>query len=107
MPFIFRENMKIHAKDKTDVWLNKRIWKHICEGHYEMRKCLPEIIETLKNPEAIYQSWNGTRFAYSFSERKGKFIMVLYHRNNRQGRIKTAYATSDPDSGLKGMMKVY
>ena len=107
MPFFLKENMKIRSKDKTDVWLNKKTWNHIIEGHKEMRKCLPDIINTLKNPEAIYMGFNDTRFAYTYSEKKGKFIMVLYHRKGGIGRVKTAYATSDPDSVIKGMMKVY
>ena len=107
MPWLLRQNIQIHAKDKTDIWLNRNKWKHICERHKEMRKCLPEIISTLKNPEAIYLGNNDTRFAYAYSEKRGKFIIVLYNRKNKRGHVKTAYMTSNPDSEMLGMMKVY
>jgi hypothetical protein len=107
MPLWLHRNIKIRAKDGADVWLNRNTWSnHICLNHPEMKACLGDISDTLQEPDAIYFG-NNTYFAYRWSERRGKFIMVLYTKNNRQGRVKTAYMTSDPESIVLGKIKVY
>ena len=72
-----------------------------------MRECLSDVVKTLESPEAIYLGSKKTHFAYRYAEKRGKFIMVLYHRGTRQGRVKTAYATSDPYSIVADKIKVY
>ena len=91
--------MKIYLR--KDTWFN-----HICAYHPELSNCLADVIKTISEPEAIYR--DGSAFiSYRFSEKRGKFIMVIYHTVGRVGRVKTAYTVIDPIPEIMECNRVY
>ena len=87
------------------VYLRRNTWfNHICAFHPELSNWLHDILLAIEQPEAIYD-YKGTCF--SFSERRGKFIMLVYRIVGRAGRIKTAYAVLNPYVEVQGLNKVW
>lgn len=89
------------------VYLRKITWfNHICANHPEIKNWLTDVLDTIEEPERIYED-RGTMFSFRFSERRGKFIMLVYHIVGKTGRIKTAYPVVDPYTQIKDMNKVW
>jgi len=100
--------LKAISKDGAEVWLNNNTWfNHICINHPELRNCLQEVLDTITEPIAIHKGQNNTYFAFRWSQKRGRFIFVLYHRKGKTGRVKTAYETPDPAPEVAGLIKVY
>jgi hypothetical protein len=89
------------------VYLRKNTWfNHICAYHPELNNCLDDVMNTISDPEAIYDD-DGAYVSYRYSEKRGKYIMVIYHIVGRVGRVKTAYAVNDPIPEIMECNKVY
>jgi hypothetical protein len=89
------------------VYLSKNTWfNHICANHPELRNCLDDILKAISEPEAIYLD-RGTHISYRYSERRGKFIMLVYHIVGRVGKVKTAYAVMNPWIEVEKSIKVW
>ena len=68
-------------------------WFHITEEHSEMAGYYFEVLETVEQPEAIYQGRTGECLAVREVE-KDKCIVVVYREvSNKDGFIITAFLT--------------
>jgi hypothetical protein len=83
------------AKSKNDVpvRLTEERWFHITEEHSEMAGYYFEVLETVEEPEAVYEGRAGECIAVREVE-KGKYIVVVYRELGRvDGFVITAFLT--------------
>ena len=83
------------ARSKNDVLirLTEERWVHITEEHSEMAGYYFEVLETVEEPEAIYEGKAGECIAISEIE-KGKHIVVIYRELSKEGGfVITAFLT--------------
>ena len=83
------------AKSKNDVpiRLTEERWFHITEEHSEMAGYYFEVLETVEEPEAVYEGRAGECIAAREVE-KGKYIVVVYRELGRvDGFVITAFLT--------------
>ena len=90
------------------VFLGRYKWfNHICASHPELRNLLGDVLATIERPEGIYRERN-TYFSFRYSERRGKFIMLVYKVSSSSvGKISTAYAVMNPWVELEGCRRVW
>jgi hypothetical protein len=91
------------------VYLGKYKWfDHICANHPELHDCLRDVVMAITEPEAIYLD-RGTHLSYRFSQKRGKFIWVVYHIVGRTGKVKTAYTSMTPwvEASDLGLNRLY
>lgn len=68
-------------------------WFHITEEHSEMAGYYFEILETIEEPEAVYQGKSGEYLAIKEVE-KGKYIVAIYKEVTKDdGFLITAFLT--------------
>lgn len=81
------------SKNNTSIRLTDERWQHITTGHPEVAGYYYEILDTIENPEIIYEGNNTAKIAVKkIQERNDKFVVVLYKEINiADGFIITAY----------------
>jgi hypothetical protein len=81
------------SKNKVPIRLTSERWQHITTGHPEIADYYYEILETIEDPEIIYEGSVGALIAIKeFSERFGKFVIVVYKEvSANDGFVITAY----------------
>ena len=81
------------SKNNVPIRLPKERWFHITEEHSEMAGYYFEVLETVEEPEAIYEGKTGECLAVREAER-GKYIVVVYREISKDdGFIITAFLT--------------
>jgi hypothetical protein len=81
------------SKNNVPIRLSKERWFHITEEHSEMAGYYFEVLETIEEPEAIYEGKAGECLAIREVER-GKYIVVVYREiSSDDGFIITAFLT--------------
>jgi hypothetical protein len=81
------------SKNGVPIRLTTERWFHITEEHSEMAGYYFEALETVENPEVIYQGKAGECIAVRVVE-KGKYIVVVYRELSRaDGFVITAFLT--------------
>ncbi|MBZ0202644.1 MAG: hypothetical protein IT281_02590 [Ignavibacteria bacterium] len=65
------------SKNNFKIRLTSERWLHITEGHSELAGYYFDILDTIENPEFIYEGSNGELLAVK-EINKGKFIIVIY-----------------------------
>jgi len=83
------------VKSKNDVLIRlpKERWFHITEEHSEMAGYYYEVLETIKDPEIIYEGKDEELIAIKTIE-EGKFIVVMYKEIDKEnGFVITAFLT--------------
>jgi hypothetical protein len=66
----------VKSKNKIPIRLTKERWFHITEEHSEMAGYYFEVLETVEEPEAIYEGKVEEYIAVREIE-KGKYIVVV------------------------------
>ena len=83
----------VRSKNDVPIRLTEERWFHITEEHSEMAGYYFEVLETVEEPEAIYEGTTGECIAVKEIE-KGKYIMVVYRElNKEEGFVITAFLT--------------
>lgn len=84
------------SKNKVPIRLTTERWQHISIGHPEIASFYYEILETVENPQVIYEGNQGGVIAVSFKyEPSDKFIVVVYREiSPADGFIITAYLSN-------------
>ena len=83
----------IKSKNNVPIRLTKERWFHITEEHSEMAGYYFEVIETVEEPEAIYEGKTGEALAVREVE-NGKNIVVVYKELSKEdGFVITAFLT--------------
>jgi len=83
----------IKSKNDVAIRLPEERWFHITEEHSEMAGYYFEVLETVEEPEAIYQGKAGECLAVREVE-TNKYIVVVYREvTKKDGFIITAFLT--------------
>lgn len=84
---------KIQSKNGVLIRLTDERWIHITEEHSELAGYYFEVLETIQEPQAIYEGKVGELIAVKEVE-TGKFLVVIYKEVNKEdGFIITAFLT--------------
>jgi hypothetical protein len=81
------------SKNRVPIRLSDERWQHITTGHPEIADYYYEILETIENPDVIYEGTNEAKIAIKrFKERFDKFVVVIYKEiAANEGFTLTAY----------------
>lgn len=81
------------SKKGVPIRLTSERWQHITMGHPEIADYYYDILETIENPDIIYEGNNDTKIAVKkFLENFTKFVIVVYKETGKEdGFIITAY----------------
>lgn len=83
----------VQSKHGVSIRLTEERWFHITEEHSEMAGYFFEVLETLEEPEAIYQGREGELIAIGEIE-PGKYLAVVYRETSTaDGFVITAFLT--------------
>ncbi len=83
----------VNSKNKVPIRLTQERWFHISEEHSEMAGYYFDILDTVENPEAIYEGSAGECIAIKQIE-EGKYIVAVYREvNEKDGFVITAFFT--------------
>ena len=83
----------VKSKNDVPIRLTKERWFHITEEHSEMAGYYFEVLETVEEPEAIYEGKTGESLAVREVE-NGKNIVVVYKELSKDdGFVITAFLT--------------
>ena len=83
----------VQSKNGVPIRLTEERWFHITEEHSEMAGYYFEVLETVQEPEAIYEGRAGELLAAKEIE-QGKYLVVVYKEVNREdGFVITAFLT--------------
>jgi hypothetical protein len=84
------------SKNNVPIRLTDERWYHITTGHPEIADYYYEILDTIENPEIIYQGDNDGLIAVSINlDKVGKFIVVVYKETSiSDGFVITAYLSN-------------
>jgi hypothetical protein len=83
----------VKSKNDVPIRLTEERWFHITEEHSEMAGYYFEVLETVEEPEAVYEGRAGECIAVREVE-KGKYIVVAYRELGRvDGFVITAFLT--------------
>ena len=81
------------SRNGVPIRLTAERWHHIIESHSEMAGYYFEVLETIENPDAIYEG----RMEECIAIRKlknDKYVVVIYKEiNKKDGFIITAFIT--------------
>jgi hypothetical protein len=81
------------SKNNVPIRLPDERWIHITEEHSEMAGYYYEVLETIEEPEKIYEGKMGEYIAVRKIE-ENKYIVVIYKEIKREdGFIITAFLT--------------
>lgn len=89
--------------NKVLIRLPDERWLHITLGHPEIAEFYFEILETIQNPDEIYEGKTGELLATKlFSQLNGKFVVVVYKELSADdGFVITAYISNKKQEFLK------
>ena len=96
MGFEMRDDIIFEVIDKTGrkIRLTKKQWSQISRKHPQVASCYEEIIDTLKNPLKITQSYEETKYYYykyfKHKTEPEKYLKVIVKYLNGEGFIITA-----------------
>lgn len=84
----------VESKNGIQIRLNEERWIHITEEHSEMAGYYYEVLETVKNPDIIYEGKNKECVALKKIEGE-KYIVVIYKedKETKDGFIITSFLT--------------
>jgi hypothetical protein len=83
----------VKSKNNVSIRLPEERWFHITEEHSEMAGYYFEVLETVEEPEALYEGTAGERIAVREIE-KGKYTAVVYRElSEEDGFVITAFLT--------------
>ncbi|MBI5748597.1 MAG: hypothetical protein HZA00_05675 [Nitrospinae bacterium] len=83
----------VQSKNDVLIRLTEERWLHITEEHSEMAGYYFEVLETVQDPEAIYEGNDNELLAIKEIE-QGKYMVVVYKEASREdGFVITAFLT--------------
>jgi len=83
----------VKSKNGVPIRLTEERWIHITEEHSEMAGYYFEVLETVEEPEAIYEGKMGECIAVREVD-NGKYIAVVYRELSKgDGFVITAFLT--------------
>lgn len=84
---------KVLSKNEVSIRLTDERWIHITEEHSELAGYYFDVLETVQDPQAVYEGKLGELIAVKEIE-TGKFLVVVYKEvSKKDGFIITAFLT--------------
>ena len=84
----------VRSKVGVPIRLTEERWQHIIKGHPELKNYQNEVLETVAQPDEIYQGAQGELLAVR-KITENKFLIVVYREIGQEnGFIITAFLTS-------------
>ncbi len=83
----------IKSKNNVPIRLTEERWFHITEEHSEMAGYYFEVLETLEEPEAIYEGKTGELLAVREVENDKNIVVVYKELSKEDGFVITAFLT--------------
>ena len=81
------------SKNNVPIRLTAERWVHITEEHSELAGYYFTLLETLEDPEAIYEGTSGEYLAVKEIE-EGKYLVIVYKEVSKEdGFVITAFLT--------------
>ena len=80
------------SRNGKPIRLTDERWAHITEEHCELAGLRIEVLETVENPDKVFQGNSEELIAVRELE-KGKFLAIIYREFPRDGFIITAFLT--------------
>ncbi len=78
------------------IRLTPERWMHIIEARDELAGRMPDVLETVENPDWVTKGYRGALVAWKGFARR-RFLSVVYKEvSKRDGFIVTAFFTSKP-----------
>lgn len=86
----------VYSIDKIPIRIPKERWVHVVAGHPEMELFQTEVMETLDNPDLIFEGSEGEKIAVKdYLSNLGKLIVVVYKElNSEDGFLVTSFLIS-------------
>jgi hypothetical protein len=86
---------EVKSKNGVSIRLTMERWFHITEEHSEMAGCYFEALETIREPDAVYEGTHGELLAVKEVEPAGRHMVVVYRElSDEDGFVITAFFTS-------------
>ena len=83
----------VRSKNDVPIRLTDERWVHITEEHSELAGYYFEVLETVEEPEVVYEGRSGERIAVR-QLKEDKYIAVIYKELGKEdGFIITAFLT--------------
>ncbi len=96
----------IRSKNNVPIRLPDERWFHITEEHSEMAGYYFEVLETVEEPDIIYEGKTGEFLAVRGIE-EGKYIVVVYRELSKEdGFVITAFITKQKNK-LKRRRRIW
>nr|MDO8079379.1 hypothetical protein [Candidatus Freyarchaeota archaeon] len=76
----------IRSKNNVPIRLSEERWFHITEEHSELAGYYYEVLESVEEPDAIYEGRMGEYLAVKELE-KGKYVVVIYKEAKMMGLL--------------------
>jgi len=83
----------VRSKNDVCIRLSEERWFHITEEHSEMAGYYFEVLETVEQPEAIYEGKTGECLAVREVEKDKYIVVVCKEVSNEDGFIITTFLT--------------
>jgi hypothetical protein len=84
---------QVRSKNGVSIRLTDERWVHIVEEHSEMAGYYVDILETIQEPDAIYEGKSGELLAIK-EKNQGKYLIVVYKELDKDdGFVITAFST--------------
>ncbi len=83
----------VQSKNGVPIRLTEKRWLHITEEHSEMAGYYFDVLETIQEPEAIYEGKGGELISIKEID-TGKYIAAIYKEVNKDdGFVITSFMT--------------
>jgi hypothetical protein len=83
----------VRSKNEVPIRLPDERWMHIIESHTEMADLYSNVLETVEDPDAIYEAESGELLA-AREVQTDKYLVVVYKEVSRKdGFVITAFLT--------------
>ncbi len=83
----------VNSKNSVPIRITEERWLHITEAHSELAGYFFEILETIEDPDVIYEGTYGELLAVKEIE-NGKYLVVVYREMQKEdGFVITAFFT--------------
>lgn len=99
----------VRSRNRVSVRLTEERWGHIRRRHPEMVEQKERVLETVSDPEVVYQGDEDALMAvrrYTRTPLTEKYLVAVYREvTDVDGFILTAYFTNRPASGREVVWK--
>lgn len=91
----------VKSVNDVPIRVTEERWLHVTEEHTELAGCYYEVLETIQNPDSLYEGKTDELIAIRQME-KDKYLIVIYKEMNpKDGFLITSFLTKRLDTITK------